>query len=43
MPLRYFGVLHEDLNLSDRVWTCGNGHHLDCDLNAEKHILKEEL
>ncbi|WP_417362381.1 RNA-guided endonuclease TnpB family protein [Galbibacter sp.] len=35
------GWINEDLSLADREWTCGNGHHLDRDINAAKNILKE--
>ena len=31
------------LNLSARQWTCENGHHLDRDDNATKHIPGERL
>jgi len=37
------GYINQDLNLSDREWTCVNGHKLDRDLNASKTILKEGL
>lgn len=37
------GYINQDLNLSDREWTCVNGHKLDRDLNASKNILKEGL
>ena len=37
------GWINQDLNLSDREWTCKNGHHLDRDENAAKNILKEGL
>ena len=35
--------INQDLKLSDREWTCKNGHHLDRDENAAKNILKEGL
>jgi len=35
------GWIKQDLKLSDREWTCKNGHHLDRDENAAKNILKE--
>jgi putative transposase len=37
------GWINQDLNLSDREWTCKNGHKLDRDLNASQNILKEGL
>lgn len=37
------GWIKQDLKLSDREWTCKNGHVLDRDLNAAKNILKEGL
>ena len=37
------GYINQDLNLSDREWTCKNGHKLDRDLNASINILKEGL
>src|SRR5690606_7977384 len=37
------GWINQELNLSDRAWTCGNGHHLDRDVNAAKNILTEGL
>jgi putative transposase len=37
------GYINQDLNLSDREWTCNNGHVLDRDLNASINILKEGL
>lgn len=37
------GWINQDLKLSDREWTCKNGHVLDRDLNAAKNILKEGL
>lgn len=37
------GYINQDLNLSDREWTCNNGHRLDRDLNASINILKEGL
>jgi putative transposase len=37
------GHIHQDLNLSERTWTCPNGHILDRDLNASKNILDEGL
>jgi len=37
------GYINQDLNLSDREWTCKNGHKLDRDLNAAKNILNEGL
>ena len=37
------GWINQDLNLSNREWTCKNGHVLDRDLNAAKNILKEGL
>jgi len=37
------GWVNKELKLSQRVWTCQNGHVLDRDLNASKNILKEGL
>lgn len=37
------GWENQNLNLSIREWTCGNGHILDRDINAAKNILKEGL
>ena len=37
------GWINQDLKLSDREWTCKNGHVLDRDLNASRNILKEGL
>jgi len=37
------GWINQNLNLSEREWTCKNGHVLDRDLNAAKNILKEGL
>jgi putative transposase len=37
------GWIHQDLELSERTWTCPNGHTLDRDLNAAKNILQEGL
>ena len=37
------GYIHQDLNLSERQWTCPNGHRLDRDINASKNILDEGL
>ena len=37
------GWVNHGLDLSDREWTCGNGHQLDRDLNAAKNILKQGL
>lgn len=35
------GWINKNLNLSDRTWTCQNGHELDRDLNAAQNILDE--
>jgi putative transposase len=35
------GWIKEDLDLSMRVWKCGNGHELDRDVNAAINILRE--
>jgi len=35
------GYIHKNLNLSERTWTCKNGHILDRDINAAKNILSE--
>lgn len=35
------GYIYADLKLSQRAWTCPNGHTLDRDLNAAKNILRE--
>jgi putative transposase len=32
------GTINKDLKLSDRAWTCENGHVLDRDLNAARNI-----
>lgn len=32
------GCINNNLKLSDRVWTCENGHILDRDINAAKNI-----
>ena len=37
------GWINQNLNLSDREWTCKNGHRLDRDENASQNILKEGL
>ena len=37
------GYIHQDLKLSERRWTCPNGHRLDRDINASKNILDEGL
>src|SRR5690606_15154780 len=37
------GWIKQDLKLSDREWTCENGHHLDRDLNTAKNILNVGL
>ena len=37
------GWINQNLKLSDREWTCKNGHKLDRDLNASQNILKEGL
>lgn len=37
------GWINQGLKLSDREWTCKNGHVLDRDLNASQNILKEGL
>lgn len=37
------GWINRELKLSDREWTCANGHILDRDLNAANNILKEGL
>ena len=37
------GWVNKELSLSDREWTCINGHILDRDLNAAKNILNEGL
>lgn len=37
------GWINQDLKLSDREWTCDNGHTLDRDHNASINILKEGL
>jgi len=37
------GWINQELKLSDRKWTCANGHELDRDLNAAKNILDEGL
>ena len=37
------GYIHQDLKLSERQWTCPNGHVLDRDINASKNILEEGL
>lgn len=35
------GYIHQSLKLSERAWTCPNGHVLDRDENAAKNILRE--
>ncbi len=37
------GWINQDLKLSDREWTCNNGHKLNRDHNASLNILKEGL
>ena len=37
------GWINQELKLSDREWTCKNGHKLQRDLNASINILKEGL
>lgn len=37
------GWINQNLTLSDRKWTCANGHDLDRDVNAAKNILDEGL
>jgi putative transposase len=35
------GYIHKNLSLSERTWTCKNGHVLNRDINAAKNILSE--
>jgi putative transposase len=37
------GYIHQDLPLSERTWTCPNGHISDREINASKNILAEGL
>lgn len=37
------GDIYHDLKLSERTWTCRNGHVLDRDINASKNILEEGM
>jgi putative transposase len=37
------GYIHHELKLSERTWTCPNGHVLDRDINAAKNILAEGM
>lgn len=37
------GYIKKDLTLSDRSWTCINGHRLDRDINASMNILTQGL
>ena len=37
------GYINHDLKLSERDWTCVNGHHLDRELNATNTILDKGL
>lgn len=37
------GWVNNNLKLSDRTWTCKNGHNLDRDINASLNILDEGL
>jgi len=37
------GYIHQALTLSERTWTCPDGHILDRDINASKNILAEGL
>ena len=37
------GYIHQTLHLSERQWTCPNGHILDRDFNASKNILEEGI
>jgi len=37
------GYINQDLTLSERDWTCLNGHHLDRELNASITTLDEGL
>jgi putative transposase len=37
------GYINHELKLSERTWTCPNGHVLDRDINAAKNILNEGL
>jgi putative transposase len=37
------GYIHHELKLSEREWTCPNGHTLDRDINASKNILQAGL
>ena len=37
------GYIHQELTLSERTWTCPNGHVLDRDINASKNILDQGL
>ena len=37
------GWINEDLKLSERAWTCPNGHNLDRDINASRNILEAGL
>ncbi|WP_288883373.1 RNA-guided endonuclease TnpB family protein [Pedobacter panaciterrae] len=37
------GYIHHKLKLSERSWTCPNGHTLNRDINASKNILEQGL
>jgi putative transposase len=36
-----WGYINQDLTLSEREWTCLNGHHIDRELNAGNTILED--